>query len=384
VGKKARIVPQRPPTRRQLARWQRERRAQRLIIAGGLSAILLVVGISLFGFYQEFVAKAQEPIARVDDHTFPLGEYAQTLGLRRYLLDAQIENLQRVLAQGVPVTSTLESLQQARSSLSFQVVEDWIAEQLVRQETSRLGITVSAQEVTQAIKSKFVSSLASEGQSAGAPQAPTSTVTTTTPTSGTAGGQAKEAAAEEEFQASYRAFLKRAKTTDARYRRLIEWTLLAGKLQEYLAKEVKSTAPQVHLLAILVNSQQEAQTVLDRLKKGEDFAQVAREVSQDAASKENGGDIGWVPRGLLERELEEAAFSLSQGQVSRPISTKEGYYILKVLEKADSREIEPAILERIKAGALDRWLERAETQHRVERYITSDKLNWAEAQLEKR
>jgi peptidyl-prolyl cis-trans isomerase SurA len=72
----------------------------------------------------------------------------------------------------------------------------------------------------------------------------------------------------------------------------------------------------------------EAAKVLQRLKAGEDFARVARDVSK-GPSAEDGGDLGWLRRGTIQKELEEAAFALKDGQVSGIVRAGPGLHVLK-------------------------------------------------------
>ena len=87
----------------------------------------------------------------------------------------------------------------------------------------------------------------------------------------------------------------------------------------------------IHCAHILVKTQQEANTVLERLKKGEKFATIAKEISL-CPSKKKGGDLGTFGRGKMVKEFEEAAFALQKGQISPIVKTKFGYHIIKRLE----------------------------------------------------
>jgi peptidyl-prolyl cis-trans isomerase SurA len=71
------------------------------------------------------------------------------------------------------------------------------------------------------------------------------------------------------------------------------------------------------------------EAALARLAAGEDFAALAREVSQGPSARE-GGDLGWLRRGVVQPELEKAAFALQSGEVSGLVRTRTGYQILKV------------------------------------------------------
>ena len=87
----------------------------------------------------------------------------------------------------------------------------------------------------------------------------------------------------------------------------------------------------VHCAHILVKTQTEANAVLERLKKGEKFAEIAKEASL-CPSKKRGGDLGTFGRGKMVKEFEKAAFALQKGQLSPVIKTKFGYHIIKRLE----------------------------------------------------
>ncbi|MPZ08097.1 MAG: peptidylprolyl isomerase [Nitrososphaeraceae archaeon] len=81
---------------------------------------------------------------------------------------------------------------------------------------------------------------------------------------------------------------------------------------------------------ILVKKHNEALQVLERIKKGESFADLAREVSIDRGSGKRGGDLGLFGRGQMVKPFEEAAFKLKKGELSlEPVRTQFGYHIIK-------------------------------------------------------
>src|SRR5207253_1551752 len=75
-----------------------------------------------------------------------------------------------------------------------------------------------------------------------------------------------------------------------------------------------------------------------RLRKGEDFAAVAKQVSDDAATKDKGGDLGFIARGHAEEALETAAFALQPGQLSDVVETRYGFHVIRVDERHAARE----------------------------------------------
>ena len=83
---------------------------------------------------------------------------------------------------------------------------------------------------------------------------------------------------------------------------------------------------------ILVQKQSEALALLERLKKGESYANLAKELSIDKGSGKRGGDLGYFGRGMMAKPFEEAAFKLEKGQTSEPVKTEFGYHVIKRLD----------------------------------------------------
>lgn len=101
----------------------------------------------------------------------------------------------------------------------------------------------------------------------------------------------------------------------------------------YDANKDKLKEPEkINVSHILVDSEAEAKDILAKLKGGADFAALAKEKSKDA-SKEKGGEIGFIAKGQTAPEFEQAAFALQPGQLSNVVKTQFGYHIIKVTEK---------------------------------------------------
>ncbi|HJU58604.1 MAG TPA: peptidylprolyl isomerase [Nitrososphaeraceae archaeon] len=85
----------------------------------------------------------------------------------------------------------------------------------------------------------------------------------------------------------------------------------------------------IKCLHILLKKQSEALMVLDRLKNGESFSNLAKELSIDKASGKRGGDLGFFRKGMMVKPFEDVAFKLEKGQISEPVKTEFGYHIIK-------------------------------------------------------
>lgn len=77
--------------------------------------------------------------------------------------------------------------------------------------------------------------------------------------------------------------------------------------------------------------------ILERARNGEDFAALAKEFSDDYATKNSGGDTGLFTRGTMVPAFEEVAFSLEPGEISDPVETVFGVHILRLEERSASR-----------------------------------------------
>jgi hypothetical protein len=146
--------------------------------------------------------------------------------------------------------------------------------------------------------------------------------------------------------------------------------------QEYEANRHRYTGldPQVRPAHILVEvapgasdevkaaARAKAEGFLRRLRAGDDFARLARQVSEDPHSGRRGGDLGWTPRGRLPEGFVEAAFALDVGGVSEVIETPRGFHVVKVLGKREGdvpeaeakREIAERLYRDARAGELAR------------------------------
>jgi len=80
---------------------------------------------------------------------------------------------------------------------------------------------------------------------------------------------------------------------------------------------------------ILVEKQSESLTIAERLKKGEKFGKLAKELSIDSGSAKKDGSLGYFTKGMMVKPFEEVAFKLQIGEISEPVKTEFGYHIIK-------------------------------------------------------
>ncbi|MBM7605491.1 foldase protein PrsA [Metabacillus crassostreae] len=155
------------------------------------------------------------------------------------------------------------------------------------------------------------------------------------------------------------------------------------ELQTYFDENKDSFAKtkQVKASHILVEDEETAKEVKEKLDGGEDFAELAKEYSTDTGSAEAGGDVGFFGAGSMVAEFEEAAFAMKVDELSEPVKSEYGYHLIKV---TDIQEAEEATLENskeeIKGILFDEkltteyptWLEEKKEEYKVKNYLAAE------------
>jgi parvulin-like peptidyl-prolyl isomerase len=123
-----------------------------------------------------------------------------------------------------------------------------------------------------------------------------------------------------------------------------------------------------------VEQGQKARRLLQEIRQGADFAEVAR-MHSDSASREAGGDLGFFEKGELTEALEKAAFSLSPGEVSEALRMESAFYILRVEEKEEEKvklleevrkEVADAIFQEKMTGQMEKYMQQLRERAIVE------------------
>jgi parvulin-like peptidyl-prolyl isomerase len=365
-------------SKRQLSKREREARQRRLISILAVITAAAVLLVLAFGFYQEYVVKPSAPVATVNGKPISVRAYQAMIKYNRLVRSNSIARLQNQLSQLDPtaadqqflvqyIQQQIQQLQNAETTLPTDVLDNMIDNELVRQEAAKRNITVTADELQADIEQQFGYI---RNPATPTPTPITATVEITVTPTPTAVPMTLD-----QFQQNYSQYVatlrKNAGFGETAFRSLFESSLYRTKLQDALAKEVPLTAEQVHARHILVQTEDEAKKVLERLQAGEDFAALAKELSQDTGSKDNGGDLGWFPRGQMVTEFEDAAFALQPGQTSDPVKTSYGYHIINVIERDANRTLDATILDQKKASALTDWLATQRQSEAVKRYWSS-------------
>lgn len=365
----------REETRKQTAIRRRDAEANRKVIIGlGVVGALLVLLIGA-GIVQDLIIKPSQPVATINDSKVGLRDYQQRVKFDWF--------------QAGEVTDP--------QSTSIETLDTLVDEVLLREQAKQRNITVTEDEITETIEKSFGYLRVQPTPAPTAtsdPQATPGTEPTATP------APTATPITLESYQQSYKDYLARLKTAtgmeDADFRKLVEIDLLRQKLYDAVTKDVPTTAEQVHARHILVTirtpeptpaptatggptpdpnatpaptatptlePRDEAQAlariieVQQKVGAGEDFAELAKQYSDDTGSAANGGDLGWFAQGSgLIQEFEDAAFALQAGQVSEPVKTDYGYHLIKVDERDPARALDAYTLQQKQYAAWTAWL----------------------------
>ena len=113
-----------------------------------------------------------------------------------------------------------------------------------------------------------------------------------------------------------------------------------------------TTPGMVRVRHIITADEALAEQLLARIRQGLDMGELAGEYNIDG-TRERGGDLGWVRRGIIEPAFEQAAFSLDAGQLSEVVSTSFGYHVIRV---EDTKQAERIAFEEAKKDIRERLL----------------------------
>ncbi len=165
-------------------------------------------------------------------------------------------------------------------------------------------------------------------------------------------------------------WLQRNGFTEESFREQVRSDLLGAAMRERVTAGISSRLEQVHLRQIVVANEAEARGLIEKLRTGgARFEDLARAHSIDEGSRESGGDLGFVPRGILPESVERVAFGLEPGEVAGPIHSALGWHLIQLVERDAAREVPPEILETLRQEAFMRWLEQERERAQVLRYV---------------
>ncbi|HEX9115300.1 MAG TPA: peptidylprolyl isomerase [Anaerolineae bacterium] len=402
-------------TKKQERRNRRDAEQNRRVLIGLGAAAGLILVVIAAGLIQLLVITPRSPIATVNGTNISLTDYGKMV---KY---AWFQQLQQT---GQPDQNPAQTGQ--------QVLDQLVDQQIVRDQAKVLGISVSQDEVTQAIEHGFGYYSTPPTPTPTPEQSPTPTPTNTPQPTPGAGTPAPTVAPTltpaptstpislESYQTAFKNYMttiqKQTGMTDADFRSLVEMQLLTQKVETAVTKDVPTKSEQVHARHILISiitppptptpvptgqpsptataqptpggptpsptpaprsdaeALARAKEVKAKLDAGGDFAKLAEQYSDDPGSAKSGGDLGWFGKGQMVPEFETAALALAVNQISDPVKTTYGYHIIQVLEKDAQHPIDQYTLQQNQYTAYQTWLDKQRTAAKITKNWSADKM----------
>jgi len=397
-------------------------RQQSLIIKYITIGIFIFVGVAILaGLIYTAGFPPYQNVARVNGKNLTAEEFIAMVKLqRRSLVSQYSQTLQFAQMLGLdPATDPNVSpqLQQiagqlaaaGKVTLGQQVIDKMVENALLLQEAKRLELTVSDDELEQYIRedqfgfyangtptaqptpSDFVLPTLNPTQLAIVTITPTSaplpTFTsgptsepTVKPTTGPAPTNTATSLPEptatpytqEGYQQAYKDAIEQYKTDfgiDENLFRKIFFVepLLRQKAQDSITADLKPEEEQVWARHILVATEEEANKLYERLAAGEDFGNLAKELSTDTGSGSNGGDLGWFGRGRMIQEFEDAAYGQAVGEIGKPLQSQYGFHIIQVLGR-ELRPLTDSEFNQVKQRVISEWIAKARENAKITTY----------------
>ena len=255
----------------------------------------------------------------------------------------------RVLQRGVEATGIALDL----GTQPFQTLNALVENELIRQMAPQLGIAVGTQEVDSEIRARLLGDIEAEDP----------------------------AALETEFQERLRQYLNLVQLSEKEYRDRVMLDLLREQAREVVGRDVPPIQPQIHLFQITLENEERLEQVQTLSEEGTPFEELLQEYEVNEASKENGGEVAWLPRGLL-GEQGDTLFDLEVGELSEPGLNEDGTFVLFIVkEKAEAREVQEEHLTQLKQSALEDWINETRQEQDVDTTFGSEQYDWLVKQL---
>ena len=395
--------------KRHLARAEVVRRQSLAIQSVAIAIIVVVVGLLVYGYLSTTVFLPQRTVASVNGERITLREFQGRVRLERiqlinnftqYYQFAQMFGAQDPFSDpnfGGILQQLFLQLQQPQA-LGQQVLDALIDDRLIRQEARKLGVEPSAAELDGYIQQQF--GFYADGTPTPAPtltpfvfpplnptQLAIITVTplpeptiaptqepTVAPTEGPEPTPFPSATPytlagfQSNFDETIAGLQESTQLNAADFRYFFETLYIREKLLDLIAKDVEPLEEQVWVQHILVETEEQANDVLQRFADGESWTDLAATYSIDFSNSLNDGDLGWVgPDVSFVPEFKNAMFALQQAEISAPVQSQFGWHIIRVLGR-ELRPVDEQRFEQKRQEAFNIWLAGIRAEANIETY----------------
>jgi peptidyl-prolyl cis-trans isomerase D len=377
-----------PKNRKFLAQKEKEDLQKRIIIIATISVLAIVFGLVVYGVIDRYVLTPKQTVISLEGETIKADEFEQHV---RWQRRGRINEIGQILMTIQQLGNTPEvysyfenqlmvSVNQLEQPLLIgqEVLQVLSQELILRIEAQKLGIEIDDARIDKEIQLAF--GFFADGTPT--PQAtleiPESTEGEEDDTQPVDDDETPDPTAtpllipteytEELFESNYQEFVDSLKDygiKEKTVRDYVMMTVIHQEIRDIVTNDVEQTQEQVWIQHILVEDEETALEVLEKLDEGDEFDDLAAEYSLDQSNAESGGDLGWFGPGQMVLPFEVAAFALEEGEISDPIQTDYGWHILKSNGK-EERLLEINAYEQLRNQAFSEWLTEKEVQYQPE------------------
>lgn len=396
--KQKKLEPKRVPTKRQLSKWERQRKIRRIIVIAAAVFLSGTIGYVGYGYYESNVKPLHEVVIEVNEISFSMDYYIKTLDA--YTKGAEPSQL-NYMSYMIPNQIVQDELvRQGAHSLGIEVTDEEIANEIEENDLPNEEVyrdIVSAGLSREKLQEYFASQLPETMEQAHIQIMLVESRKVAYDVIARMESGSDFTALVDEFSCNPQAegdlgwlpreLISNPLVGDAAFdlepgevRSVHDES--AGKSVGYWLIEVteKDTEKGIKARAILLGSRQEADEVKAQLTS-DNFAELADQYSQ-YQGEEAGGELGWLKQGDMNSDaFDEIAFDLDLNIISEPVKdgtvqTKDGYWIVKVLEKGD-HELGENAREGLTTKSSDAWFKEQQENSTIENYLDEEKRNWA-------
>jgi len=396
--KQKRVEPKRVPTKHQLSKWERQRKIRRIIIIAAVVFLSGTIGYVGYGYYKSNVKPLHEVVIEVNEASFSMDYYIEALDAYTKGADPSQLNYMSYMVANQIVQDEL--VRQGAHSLGIEVTNEEIDDEIegkgLPDEEAYRDIT-SANLLRERLQEYFASQLPETMEQAHIQIMLVESRKVAYDVIARIESGSDFATLIDEFSCNPQA------EGDLGWLppELVSNTLVgdvafnlepgeiqaihdesAGKNLGYWLIEVtaKDEEKGIKARAMLLGSRQEADEVKAQLTS-DNFAELADKYSQ-YMGEEDSGELGWIKQGDMHSDaFDEVAFNLDLNIISEPVKdrtvqTKDGYWIVKVLEKGD-HELSEDAREGLTMKSLNDWFKEQQDNSTTESYLDQEKTDWA-------
>ena len=142
----------------------------------------------------------------------------------------------------------------------------------------------------------------------------------------------------------------------------VRYDLLTAAMRDLVTSQVPREVEQIHIRHILTSEESAAQRAAQALQAGGNFIALARQISEDATTRSSGGDLGFLPYGVMPPTFDDVAFAMEPGEISDVVRSEFGFHVIQVVEIDPARRVPDDLWPVVQERAFATWLDEQRAQ----------------------